>query len=51
MGASVNNKGCSSGETLNSLKKAWCQIFSISSQFVTTPCSIGYLRARTPLLA
>ena len=27
----------------------WCQIFSISSQFVTIPCSIGYFKVSTPL--
>ena len=28
----------------------WCQIFSISSQLVTIPCSIGYFNVKIPLL-
>merc|ERR1712062_763244 len=31
-------------------KKVWCQIFSMSSQLVTIPCSMGYFRVRIPLL-
>merc|ERR1719420_642459 len=31
------------------MEKVWCQIFSMSSQEVTMPCSMGYLRARMPL--
>lgn len=30
-----------SGATRSSLKKVWCQIFSMSSQLVTIPCSMG----------
>jgi len=45
-GASVTRTGCSSGTTRSSLKKVWCQIFSMSSQLLTTPCSIGYLPRR-----
>merc|ERR1711963_207345 len=32
------------------VEKVWCQIFSMSSQLVTMPCSMGYLRVRMPLL-
>lgn len=39
-----------SGATRSSLKKVWCQIFSMSSQLVTMPCSMGYLRVKMPRL-
>ena len=51
IGASVNRQGCSSGATLSSLKKVWCQILSMSSQLLTIPFSIGYFKLRIPLLA
>lgn len=39
-----------SGATRSSLKKVWCQIFSMSSQLDTTPCSMGWRRDRIPRL-
>merc|ERR1719245_2879026 len=44
----VNITGCSSVSTRSSLRNVWFQIFSMSSQLLTIPCSIGYFRLRIP---
>ncbi|KAA8592886.1 hypothetical protein FQN60_018341 [Etheostoma spectabile] len=63
-GASVNRTGCSSGATRSSFAFGPIVIdslnlndsgkhdltFSMSSQLVTMPCSMGYFRVRMPLL-
>ena len=40
--ASLSRTGCSNDSTPSSLLNTYCQIVSMSSQFVTTPRSIGY---------
>ena len=47
-GVSESKMGWFFGFILNSFKQ-WCQIFSISSQFVIIPFSIGYFRLELPL--
>merc|ERR1711988_1026818 len=49
-GASVRRMLCSEGSIRSSLLKQYSQTFSISSQEVTIPEAIGYLRLRTPLI-
>merc|ERR1711998_42246 len=47
-GASVRRMLCSEGSIRSSLLKQYSQTFSISSQEVTIPEAMGYLRLRTP---
>mmetsp|Transcript_36071 Transcript_36071/g.58282 ORF Transcript_36071/g.58282 Transcript_36071/m.58282 type:complete len:207 (-) Transcript_36071:66-686(-) len=47
-GASVRSTGCFSLSTFNSFSYTWLHTFSISAQFFTIPCSIGYCNFKMP---